>query len=116
MTAFAAFILVPVGNGFAATTRPSEKGKIGLPGGKVENFETEKQAARREAFEEGWNVSGILVEIHRQVVDGNEVVWFSARKATQLEEYKEMHRLSTVVVSKMEIANSGFGNEFILTL
>jgi 8-oxo-dGTP pyrophosphatase MutT (NUDIX family) len=41
----------------ASTTRPYDKtNKIGLPGGKVEKFETPIDAVRRESYEEGWDI------------------------------------------------------------
>ena len=117
MNAFASFIVAPASTGVAATTRAADRGeagKIGLPGGKIDEGEAARDAAIREAAEEGWSVSGVsLYPIHTAMVEGEKVLWFSATKATPLNDYKEKGRISPVVATLSDVANSGYGNHFL---
>jgi hypothetical protein len=113
----AVFVVAPIEGGYAATTRASDRGehgRIGLPGGKVDDGETLVQAAYRESYEEGFIMHGINeTPIHNEERDGFNVTWFEAAKATRLEDYKEKHRIKNIIVSIDELANSGFGNSFL---
>jgi 8-oxo-dGTP pyrophosphatase MutT (NUDIX family) len=74
MTAFAAFVVAPTAEGIAAVQR--KDGSLALPGGKVDPGETPRQAASREAREEGWAVT-VGRETYRALVGGRLVVWFA---------------------------------------
>jgi hypothetical protein len=118
---FAVFVLVKLPNGkYAATTRAEDKGeqgKIGLPGGKVDPNEDPKIAAIREAEEEGWKINSIGSIVASRMVDNRPVIWYSGHDAEILTDYKEKKRgIVPITVSKHEISNSGYGNEFILQL
>lgn len=108
---FAAFVVCRANwKEFCATTR--DDGRIGLPGGKVENGENPWDAAVREAKEEGWHVQLISkLPIHQQEVDGKIVQWFAATKVRKLSTFKEMGRIKPITVSAQKIMDSGFGNE-----
>lgn len=110
-TIFAVFILVPVSGGYAMTTR--DDGRTGLPGGKVDPNENPRDAAIREANEEGWAVAGIgAVPFKIATVDGKTVAWFHAMQAAPLDEYKEKKRgIRPIVGTKNQVISSGFGNE-----
>lgn len=115
---FAVFVVVELSNNkFAATTRPDDKNqvnKIGLPGGKVDPNENPKDAVIRESFEEGWIISGLGEIIASKMIDNKPVVYYYAKNAKPLTEYKEKYRgIVPIVVTKEEISNSGYGNEFI---
>lgn len=112
---FAVFVLARAGDGYAATTRPvgsSDAGKIGLPGGKVDPGETPLEAVKRECTEEGWDVEIINHKpIHKQIVNGKLIWWYRGVNPKMLSTYKEMHRLSPVIVTREQIINAGKGNE-----
>ena len=112
---FAVFILAPFKNGYAATTRPvdrGEGGQIGLPGGKVELNENPIDAAKRESMEEGWSIDIVdKTPFHTQLVDGNVVWWYRGVNPKMLNSFKEFGRIFPVVASRDEIISSGFGNE-----
>lgn len=112
---FAVFVLVPLEIGYAATTRAKdtgEEGKIGLPGGKVDENENPIQGVYREAKEEGWEVFDINPNpIQKKLVEGKMIWWYSAKYAKMLTNYKEKGRISPVIASKEQIKNSGYGNE-----
>lgn len=112
---FAVFILAPFGQGYAATTRPAdrgESGQIGLPGGKVEPNEDPIIAAKRESMEEGWSIDILdTTPFHKQQVDGNTVWWYRGANPKMLKSFKELGRISPIVASREEIISSGFGNE-----
>lgn len=111
-TIFASFVIVRKANGFAATTRPD--GRIGLPGGKLEEWEDAKSAAIRESEEEGWKITGHLSFHHTAMVDGKTVAWFTAKTAKKLKSYKEKARgIKPVITSGNALAKSGMGNEFL---
>jgi len=117
---FAVFVVAMAGNGLAATTRAADRGeagRIGLPGGKVDAGETAVQAAVRESAEEGWLVS--LPEdadpAHVALVEGRLVAWFvSSEEAKMLASYKEVGRITPVVASLQAVADSGYGNEWLV--
>ncbi len=115
---FAVFVVAKVGSGFAATTRAADRGeagRIGLPGGKVDAGETAVEAAIRESAEEGWSVyiHKDDTPAHTSVVDGKNVAWFYATDAAMLTEYKEIGRITPIVVSMQDVVDSGYGNEWI---
>ena len=96
-----------------ATTR--EGGGLGLPGGKRDPGETPLYAVRREAVEEGLHLHGKGTFLHRATVDGKSVEWWLFDEATPLPKWKEQHRgIAPVLVPLRNIAESGFGNEFLL--
>jgi hypothetical protein len=108
---FAVFVVAPIGNGFATTTRPNSS-KIGLAGGKVDLGETAREAVIREAKEEGFTVIGVEENpFYYQEVDGKMVAWFRATEAVMLYDFKEKGRITPVVSSLQEISLSGFGND-----
>ena len=113
---FAVFVLSKTKNNLiAATTRAKdtgESGKIGLPGGKVDPNEDPKDAAKREAYEEGWDIE-IGELIHTYIVDGKTIWWYKGYNPQKLTQYKEMHRIKPIEVSVDEISKSGYGNWFI---
>jgi 8-oxo-dGTP pyrophosphatase MutT (NUDIX family) len=115
----AVFIIIPISeNTLAATTRPNEENKIGLPGGKVDPGEELIDAVVRESTEEGWKIDRKLVSetpIRDILINNTHVYWFRyTGTAEELSEYKEKHRgILPIVVTVEEISNSGFGNEFI---
>ena len=74
---------------FAATTRDDGR-KVGLPGGKVNDGEAPRDAAIREAAEEGWEVSGVFPRPYKIApVDGKLVAWYGAIDAKKLKSFKE---------------------------
>lgn len=116
---FAVFVVAKLPNGkLAATTRAKdtgEEGKIGLPGGKVDPGEDPLKAAYRESKEEGWKVYDVGLEpIHKDFVDGKEIWWYESSGADPLSDYNEKDRgIGPIEVEIDDIANSGFGNEFL---
>jgi hypothetical protein len=115
---FASFVVVQCKGGYAATTRAADKGeqgKIGLAGGKIDKGETSRQAVVREASEEGWDVSGVsLSPVHTAIVDGQLVHWFSAKSAVIKTDFKEKGRIQPIVSNLNQLANSGYGNDFLI--
>lgn len=111
---FAVFVLAPVDGGFAATTRPADRGetgRIGLPGGKVDAGEDPVMAAKREAFEEGWDITIIDEKpFHKQLVEGKMVWWFKGFQPKMLSNFKESGRIIPIVATKEQISQSGYGN------
>lgn len=97
----------------AAVTRP--EGGYGLPGGKVEDWETPVEALEREALEEGWSLYlDDAKPIHEAMVDGKMVHWFVCGiDAIQPKEWKERSRGIFPVGIRPENLTPGFGNEFI---
>jgi hypothetical protein len=117
---FAVFVVAKAGNGLAATTRAADRGeagRIGLPGGKVDPGETAVQAAVRESAEEGWIVSlpEDATPAHVALVEGKPVAWFVAPdEAQMLTSFKEAGRITPVVASLQAVADSGYGNEWLV--
>lgn len=112
---FAAFVIAPAGDdAIAATTRAADRGetgRIGLPGGKLDSGESPINAARREAAEEGWFISGEFHLVHEAEVDGRPVQWFASRSpAVWLRDHAEAGRVEPVAVATALIADSGYGN------
>lgn len=101
----------------AATTRPNEPGRIGLPGGKLDPGETPLEAILRECEEEGWHIE--LPEnakpVHSAMVEGNMLWWYVSQSiATPMDDFKEKHRMETLAVHYDVMANVGYGNEWLL--
>ncbi|MDX9971902.1 MAG: NUDIX domain-containing protein [FCB group bacterium] len=113
----AAFIVAPAGrdNLIAATTRAADRneaGRIGLPGGKVDPGESARDAAIREAAEEGWAVYGVEAEpYHVAEVEGRMVAWFLADMAIAREEFPEQGRIEPIAATWYQVAASGYGND-----
>lgn len=116
ITPFAVFVVAKDSQGrVAATTRAAdrgESGKIGLPGGKVDPGENPKDAAQRESHEEGWDIT-VGEVIHKALVDGNMVWWYSGQNPKQLSFYKEKNRIKNVWSNIDQISKSGYGNDFL---
>lgn len=117
-TPFAVFVLAYTNNNLvAATTRAKDKneeGRIGLPGGKVDQNENPVDAAYRESYEEGWNIENINpTPIHKDYINGKLIWWYMGYNPTKLSNYKEINRIKPIEVTKEQIANSGYGNQFI---
>ena len=121
---FASFLLAEpstnIGQGvIAATTRAADRGqegRIGLPGGKVDPGEDGASAAIRETEEEGWSVQAgsTLSLAHTDMVEGELIHWYTCdMPLTKKTEYKEQHRITPIVVSRSQIAASGYGNEWL---
>lgn len=126
---FAVFAIIEVEPGkYAATTRAKdrgEEGKIGLPGGKVDPGEKGEEAVVREAAEERWKIEGVRGIASSQLIDGKPVVWYFVESGEPLKDYPECYadhgkgpklkepRIKPVIVSKEDIAMSGYGNNFI---
>ena len=128
---FAVFAIAEVKGGYAATTRAKdrgEEGKIGFPGGKVDKGESGEVAVIRESGEEGWKINKVKGIAASRIVDGRPVVWYFVDKAEPLVDYPECYadhgagpklpepRVKPVVATKEQIANSGYGNDFIADL
>lgn len=112
----ASFIICFQQDGIVATTRDKGNLAVGLPGGKADDGETPRQAAIREAAEEGWKVFGVSRKpVRVKAVDGFQVFWFTAEKAVKLESFKEKGRITPIVTDIATVA-SGYGNEFILSI
>jgi NUDIX domain len=113
-TPFAVFAVVRVDGGFAATTRPTdrgESGRIGLPGGKVDQGENAISALKRECEEEGWKIYNINPTVfHEELIDDKTIQWFTAKSAIKLDNYKEKGRITPIVATREQILNSGFRN------
>ena len=97
---------------FAATTRPREPGRYGLPGGKVDAGESLREAVIRESREEGFRLHGLDQKpFYSALVGGNPVHWFRARYACALPEYKERGRVYTTALPLSTIRLTGYGND-----
>lgn len=114
---FAVFCVVHRSGLVAATTRAADRGegdRIGLPGGKIDAGESPVEAAIREAREEGWKVGGRATLVASRMVEGRPVLWFEFETAEPLKVFKESHRgIRPIWVTVDEIANSGYGNDFL---
>lgn len=120
---YAAMIVAVTKDGdFIASTRPKDKrshaGEIGLVGGKLEPGESARQAAIREAGEEGWEVGTVSKQpIHHSNHNGKVVAIFSAAHAKAKHNHKEKHReVYPVTVTQEELAKSHPANDFVAML
>lgn len=111
---FAAFAIVFKDGKIAATTRPD--GSIGLPGGKIDPGEDAVACAKRESFEEGFDVHGSGSLVHTARVDGRKVAWVSFDDAVMLSSYKEKYRGITPIWTEVENVAGRLGNNFLLTM
>lgn len=119
---FAVFAIIKFNdtpNSYAGTTRPAdrgESGRIGLPGGKVDDGETPQEALRRECNEEGWFIDDINdiehTPFHTAYVEGKLVHWYTVNdnNIKKLTDYKEKRRIKPIIVTREQILQSGFGN------
>ena len=100
--------------GIACTTRPGDKGRIGLPGGKVNADEKPTDALLRECLEEGWSPpdAAHFVPLHMGFVEGKMVWWYCLPQGKLLPraDFKEKGRVEPVSASLWAIARSGYGN------
>lgn len=108
------------GGKVAAVTRP--EGGIGLPGGKVEENETNIEALRRECEEEGWLIN--IKDYAKPFFVGSlfrseagslpyetKIAYYKVDEALKLFEYKEKLRIDNLFSSVKKIKKSGNGNE-----
>lgn len=116
---YAAFAVVRLPNGMIwGTTRDGKDlGKIGLPGGKVDETDADPEAAVvREACEEGLKLIGrgkLLREI--QYLNKGTLCWYEFKSAIPLSDYKEKTRgLKPVKITIEELASYGYDNEFLM--
>lgn len=120
MKKIAVFAIINTTNGVIVTTRPEDANvPFGLPGGKVDPGEPLEVALVRECFEEGVDISCCSFEkVHEDRVDDVLVHWFLVEGDYELlSDYKEKYRdIKVIFQSVHEVANSGYGNEFISTL
>ncbi len=93
-------------------------GRVGLPGGKLEGGETDKQALLRECKEEGWEVSPLatLNKLKEEFIEGKRVRWYTVdhEHVQKLEVFVERHRCTTAWVPAGELTQ-GLGNEGLVT-
>ena len=110
----AAFAVVFIDGKICATTR--EDGTIGLPGGKLDDWESPIDAAYRESREEGWDIPDSDATVFlKMVYDDRLVTWIlmvpREGQAVQLEDYKEKHRgIRPILVTPEELIASKKGN------
>jgi len=117
---FAAFVVAPAITMIrrplvAATTRAvdhCEFGKIGLPGSKVNESESARDAALRGCEEKGWAITGLADKpYHTAVVYGKPIAWFAASSAKVLPLYKEQKHILPMAVTAKSIAQLSYDNE-----
>lgn len=112
----AAFVAVRLPDGkIAATTRASNSAgvaKIGLPGGKLDPGEALRDAALREAAEEGWAIAELdEAPYYTAMVDNFECHWFAGRGAAKLDTFKEKGRIKPIEVDICDLKTPGLGND-----
>lgn len=112
----AVFVLAHHGGGYAGMIRPS--GDVDLPGGMVEDGESDMDALRRHAAEDGWqlgkiNPQPILVLSDPAFVPDCEIVWYKAESAEPLVGYKEGANLRPITLTAEEVRASGVGNGLV---
>lgn len=101
---------------YACVTRPNQPGLFGFPGGKVEEGENMYTALIRECKEEGWLIEREHIQdvVYRDTVEGNDAIWFYVTHATQLDEYKEKHRLKTTWAAIGSMKDDPYKNKLAL--
>ena len=121
---WAAFVVVGGPSHFACTTRPGQdwdeenilENQLAFPGGKLEPGESPREAALREAREEGFDVLGLENQPFHQAVleNGKTVAWFAGESARILADYKEKGRVRALI-GPVECLH-GFKNEEALAV
>lgn len=112
----AVFVLAHYGGGYAGMIRPS--GDVDLPGGMVEDGESDIDALRRHAAKDGWqlgkiNPQPILVLRDPEFAPGYEIVWYEAESAELVVGYKEGANLRPITLTAEEVRASGIGNGLV---
>lgn len=112
----AAFMFVWLPGGLiAAVTRRNNPSRWGLPGGKLEPNEKAKNAAMREAWEEGWVVSRVFDEpFFENEIDGRPIQYFGAMLARKMDRYKEMGQIHQMEITEEQYLQSPYGRKAIL--
>lgn len=111
---YASFVLAEIGSGhFAAVV--NNHGRLGCPGGHVEQDEHARPAAIREAEEEGWYIHTVEKQpFFKKTMNGKQYWWYRGYGAHKLEEFVEKGKDFPEVVSWGELAKSGMGNDQML--
>lgn len=105
---FAAFMYIPLQQGFAATTRVGSN-MFGIPGGKVDPGESPREACLRECKEEGWMPYGLTYHPFLEaLVEDRLVYWYTALNAVPLAVYKEQDRIKNVYASYEQLHQSPY--------
>lgn len=113
----AVFVVAERGGWFAATTRCADTGEdpktVAFPGGKIDPGETIREAAIREAHEEGWEFRVVESDpFFVAEVEGKMVAWVRAFGPKKLLHFKEQNRLRNVMATaeKLSSQNPAFRN------
>lgn len=112
---YASFVVVEVGDGDFAAVRSEGSGRLGCPGGKVETWESTREAAIRECQEEGWYVHVVeKTPFYKDRYNGKPIWWYRGYGAHILDEFVEKGKETPILLSWKELARTGLNNDRML--